>query len=524
MKKTSQYKFSLLPVLDSSPRRTLASVVIACALAGVTTSALANKANDTLVYAVGLEPENVSPYHNNVREGIILSHLAWDTLIHRDMETGEYLPLLATSWKWEDSTHLLFTLRKGVTFHNGDAFSAADVAFTFNYVTSPESKIVTRQNVDWIDHAEQVDDYTVRLVLKQPFPAALEYLSGPTPIFPEKYFKSVGIEGFAKAPIGTGPYKITEVLSGEGANLERYEGYFEGGPIKKPAIGKIEFRVIPDPDARLAQLMTGAIDWTWRVPSDQADEMKMMPNLQVISSETMRVGYLAMDTSSEALKDSPFRNKLVREAVNYAVNREGLANELVRGGSRAIYTPCFPSQFGCDVSAAKKYPYDPAKAKALLAEAGYPNGFQTDFYAYRDMDLAEAVLGDLRAVGITSKMHMLTYAALRKEQRSGNVPLAFQTWGSYSVNDASAMISVYFNGGADDINRDQEVKALLDAADTNVDPAIRKQNYSAAIKKITEEAFWAPMFSYSSNYAFSKELNFTAYPDELPRFVESSWK
>jgi peptide/nickel transport system substrate-binding protein len=210
--------------------------------------------------------------------------------------------------------------------------------------------------------------------------------------------------------------------------------------------------------------------------------------------------------------------------VNYAINREGLANELVRGGSRPIYTPCFPTQFGCDTAAAKKYDYNPEKAKALLAEAGYPDGFETDFYAYREMDLAEAMLGDLRAVGIKVKLHMLTYAALRKEQRSGNVPIAFQTWGSYSVNDASAMISVYFKGGADDLSRDKRVISLLEVADSSVDPVIRKENYSAAIKIISEEAYWAPMFSYSSNYAFSNDLNFTAYPDELPRFVESSWK
>lgn len=504
--------------------RTLISAFITCSLLGVAAPAMANKADDTLVFAASLEPENVSPYHNNAREGIILSRLAWDTLIYRDPSTSEYQPMLATSWEWEDPTHILFTLRKGVTFQNGDAFTADDVVFTFNYVNTPEAKVVTKQNVNWIDRAEKVDDYTVRVILKQPFPAALEYLSGPTPIYPAKYFQEVGIEGYSKAPIGTGPYKITEVMSGEGVNLERYENYFSESPVKKPAISKIQFRVITDPDARLAQLMTGAIDWTWRVPSDQADELRAVPSLNVISSETMRVGYLAMDTFSAQQKDSPFQNKLVREAVNYAINRDALANELVRGGSRPIYTPCFPTQFGCDVSAAKKYPYDPEKAKALLAEAGYPNGFETEFYAYREMDLAEAMLGDLRAVGINVKLNMLTYAALRKEQRSGNVPIAFQTWGSYSVNDASAMISVYFKGGADDMTHDKKVISLLEQADSNVDPKIRQGSYSEAIKTITEEAYWAPMFSYSSNYAFSSDLNFTAYPDELPRFVESSWK
>lgn len=507
-----------------APRLTILSSMFVCTLTALSNSVFANKADDTLVYASNVEPENVSPYHNNVREGVILSHLAWDTLLYRDPKTGEYKPELATSWKWEDDTHLLLMLRKGVKFQNGDAFSADDVVFTFNYMTSPESKVVTRQNIDWVDHAEKVDDDTVRLVLAKPFPAALEYLSGPTPIYPEKYFKKVGLEGYAKAPIGTGPYTITKIINGQSVELERNESYFTGGPIQKPAIGKIKFVVIPDPDARLAQLLTGAIDWTWRVPSDQADEMRMMPDLQVISGETMRIGYLTMDTTSTTMPDSPFKNPLVREAVSYAIDRDSIANHLVRGGSHALYAPCFPEQFGCDASAAKQYPYDPEKAKALLAEAGYPKGFKTDFYAYRDMDYAEAILGNLRAVGIVGQMHFLTYAALRKEQRAGNVPIAFQTWGSYSVNDISASTSVFFKGGADDLAHDEKVMSWLEKGDMTVDPAMRKEAYSKAIKRITEEAYWVPMFTYSSNYAFTKDLNFTPYPDELPRFTEASWK
>ena len=112
--------------------------------------ALAGKANDTLVYASDTEPENVSPYHNSAREGVILARNVWDTLIYRDPKTGTYQPMLATAWKWVDPVTLEVTLREGVTFHNGDAFSAEDVAFTFNYVLTPEARTVTKQNVDWM--------------------------------------------------------------------------------------------------------------------------------------------------------------------------------------------------------------------------------------------------------------------------------------------------------------------------------------------------------------------------------------
>lgn len=500
------------------------SLAIAGIFAAGSHSALAGKDNDTLVYASNSWPENISPYHSNLREGVILSHLAWDTLVYRDPKSGDYLPMLATEWEWKDSTHLVFKLREGVKFQNGDDFTAADVAFTFNYALSPESKIVTLQNVSWIKQVNKLDEYEVEFELKQPFPAALEYLAGPLPIYPEKYFNEVGLLGFNKAPIGTGPYQIVKVTNGEEVEMVRNPDYFKQSPIGTPDIGTLKFVLIPDGDTRLAQLMTGQVDWIWRVPSDQADQLKMMPNLSVLSSETMREGFITLNSQDATTEDSPFTKLKVRQAINYALNRDGLAHELVRGGSRPLYTPCFTEQFGCNPDAAVQYPYNPEKAKQLLAEAGYPDGFSTDLYAYRDRDYAEAIIGDLRKVGIIAKLHYMNYSALRNEMRAGKVPMSYQTWGSYSINDASAIISVYFKGGADDQDKDPQVKEWLEIADTSVDPKERQAYYDKAIKRITENAYWAPAFSYTSNYAFTSDLNFSAYPDELPRFWEASWK
>jgi peptide/nickel transport system substrate-binding protein len=500
----------------------LTAVGVLCALA--MNSAWAGKANDTLVYASDTAPENISLYHNNAREGVILAHLIWDTLIYRDPDTGEFKPMLATDWKWEDSTHLVLSLRQGVTFQNGDPFTADDVAFTFNYALSPESKTVTLQNIEWIKKVEKIDPYKVRFELKQPFPAALEYLSGPLPVYPEKYFKQVGLEGFSKAPIGTGPYKVTQVVSGQSVSLDKNPTYFKDSPEGQPNIGHIKFEVIPDADTRLAQLMTGDVDWIWRVSPDQSDNLKTMPNLSVLSSETMRVGFLTMNSRGTDQPNSPFTKLQVRQAVSYAINRKGMAESIIRGGSRPLYAPCFPAQFGCETNAAVTYDYNPEKAKQLLTAAGYPDGFETDIYAYRDRDYAEAIIGDLRKVGIRAKLHYQNYAALRDELRAGKVPLSFQTWGSYSINDASAFIGVYFKGGADDDAKDPETMGWVSKADTSIDPAVRKDLYSKAIHKITENVYSVPLFSYTSNYAFTSDLNFKAYPDELPRFNSSSWK
>ncbi len=503
--------------------RLLASTIIAAAML-IPAAAMAGKADDTLVYASDSEPENVSPYHNNLREGVILSRHAWDTLIYSDPADGKYKPYLATSWTWTDPKTLDLDLRQGVKFHNGDSLTADDVVFTFNYVQTPAAKVVTKQNVDWIKSAEKLGDYKVRIHLKEPFPAALEYLSGPTPIYPAKYFQAVGLEGFAKAPIGSGPYRITAVNTGKGVRLERFDGYFADSPIPKPKIAKLEFRVMPDSESRVAALMTGAIDWTWRVPHDQAMAMKSAPGLSVLSAESMRIGYIGFDSRGTSSAEAPFKDLRVRQAVAMAIDRKSLVDNLVGGGSNVMHAACFPSQTGCDPNAVTKYEYNPRKAKELLAEAGYPQGFKTEIQAYRERDYAEAIMGYLKAVGIDARLNFLKYAAMRENQRAGTVPLVFNTWGSFSVNDASASTGVYFKGGDDDTAKDPEVIKTLTEADATVDPDARKAMYRTALKRISDQLYWLPLFSYSTDYVFTDKLAFQAYPDELPRFYLSSWK
>lgn len=490
----------------------------------LTMAAHAGKANDTLVYASDNEVESVSPYHNNLREGVILANMAWDTLIYRDPKTGAYKPHLATAWKWESPTALLLTLRPGITFHNGDAFTADDVVYTFNVVNGADAKIATRQNTDWIKNVDKVGDLQVRINLKTPFPAALEYLAGPTPIYPGAYFKKVGLEGFSKAPIGTGPYKITAVVPGQGVTMVKNPAYYKDSPVGQPKIGTVKFVVVRDPEARAAQLMTGAIDWIWRVPADQAESMKAMPQISVLSGETMRVGFMSINNAGNTPGAAPFKDVRVRQAVNYAINRKGFADSLVRGGSQPVYSPCFRTQIGCETAKVVKYEYNPTKAKELLAQAGYADGFDTDLWAYREREYAEALVGDLRKVGIRARLHFVQYPALRTEQRSGRAALTFQAWGSYSINDASAFAGNFFKGGPDDTAKDPQVIALLQTADASVDKADRLGKYSQALERISKEAMWAPIFSYSTNYAFTKDLKFEAQPDELPRFVQASWK
>ncbi|MFT6773098.1 MAG: peptide/nickel transport system substrate-binding protein [Paracoccaceae bacterium] len=485
--------------------------------------ALADKSNDTLRVAYTKELENVDSYFNSSREGVVLQRAIWDGLIYRDPETNEYKGNLATSWKWIDEKTLELKLREGVKFHNGDDFDADDVVATVNFVAKEENGVKTQRNVNWMDHAEKIDAFTVRIITKEVFPAAIEFLSGPVSMYPAEYYAKVGPSGMGLKPVGTGPYKVVDVVPGQHFVLERYEGYHDS-PKGRPSIANVDIRTIPDVNTQLAELFSGSVDMLWQVPADQAEKMAAMSDRFTVSNEsTMRVGYLAMDAAARSsMNPNPYTNLKVRQAINHAIDRKALVDNLLKGKSKVVWTACFPSQFGC-AQDVEEYPYDPAKAKALLAEAGYPDGFTTEFYAYRDRAYAEAITSYLNAVGIKTDFRMLQYSALRDLNMKGEAPLSFQTWGSYSINDASAMVSQFFKHGSLDTSRDDQVLADLDVADSATDPEKRIEYYRKALQRIATEAYWAPMFSYNTNYVSTKEVSYTPTADEVLRFTDMSW-
>ena len=501
------------------------TVFAATLLAGLLAAggALAGKRDNSVRFAANQVPESLDAYFNNVRIGVILAHHIWDHLVYRDPKSGQYRPSLATAWRWVDSQTLEFDLRRGVTFHNGEAFDADDVVYTLNYVSKPENKSTTQQNVNWIAEAVKVEQYKVRIRTKKPFPAALEYLAGPVVIYPNEYYAKAGPRGMSEKPVGSGPYKVVEHQPGRLVRMQRNADYFKDSPRPQPTIERLELRLIPDQNTQMAELMGGGLDWIYNVTPDQAKQMKAVPNLAVASGETMRIVFLTMATR-EGTPVPQFKDIRVRKAINHAIDRQAMLKTVVGDTARVLHTQCFPGQFGCTDEGAQRYAYDPAKAKALLAEAGYPNGFEVDLYAYRERPQTEAMIGYLRAVGIRANLRYMQYAAMRDALREGKAGFAHQTWGSFSVNDVSASTPVYFKFEADDLTRDQKVRELLDAGDNSVNPGVRQAAYKHALLRIAEQAYTVPLYSLPVYYAYVKELEFKPYPDEIPRFWETRWK
>ena len=218
-----------------------------------------------------------------------------------------------------------------------------------------------------------------------------------------------------------------------------------------------------------------------------------------------------------------FTDTRVRQAVLHAINRDSIVKNLVGPGSVIPAGPCHPEQFGCADDIAK-YDYNPDKAKKLLAEAGYPQGFDFDFYGYRDRDVIEAMIGDLAKVGMRARLNFMQYVAFLDSMRQGKAPIGHATWGSNSIPDISAIAAHFFSGGPDDTAKDPEVIKGIAAADSLVDPEKRKAAWRTVLDRIQTEAYWMSLFTYTKYQAWSKDLSYTPTSDEIPQFYAAKWK
>jgi peptide/nickel transport system substrate-binding protein len=495
-----------------------------CAVLGtLSTPAFAGKADDTLNAAFLGEVATLDNYKETGREGLILARLIYDSLLSKDFATGGFKPELAESYKIVDDKTIDFELRKNVKFHDGEPMTADDVVYTLNLVSSKDYNARYQIAVSWIESAEKLGDYSVRLHMKAPNPLALEMLAGNLPIYPKAYYEKVGTAGMGVKPVGTGPYKLVDAIPGSRYVFERFDDYYAGSPKGAARIKRLIVRILPEANTQYAELLNGGLDWIWRVPPDDAKNLARRPNVEVQQTEIMRFAYIAFNPNFDGGK-SPLADVRVRRAMNYAVNRAAIVRALIGKVSRVMTTPCFPKQFGCTTDVAK-YDYDPAKAKTLLAEAGYPNGFSTELVVSAMPRIqAEAISADLAKVSIKVAVNEQQYAPATTSWREGRSQMVMRNWGSYGVADSGLSTGQYFSGNPDDIYRDPELVGPLLDANSSPDQARRDAIYQAAAKRVADQAYWLPLWSYNVTTAQNKDLEITMNPDEFVDFFRAHWK
>jgi len=373
-----------------------------------------------IVVAQTLEPTTIDP---NMDTLILIQNIManmFDPLVQFDAEM-ELRPALAESWMVKDPLTYEFKLRQGVAFHNGQGLTSADVKYTVEWILDEANKSKQVRYFKYIDTVETPDDYTVVVKLKEPYAPMLSNLSMLW-IVPKKTIEEIGREEFAKHPIGTGPYEFVEWLKDQRLVMEAYEGYWRG----VPKVQRLVWRNIPETSTRLAELRTGGVDIAIRVPVAQSELLEKDPNVNVVSVPTLRTKWVTLNTWNP-----PFNDKRVRQALSYAINKEEIVGALYEGNAHITGQPYAPAVLGFNPDI-EPYPYDPDKAKALLAEAGYPDGFE----AVLDVDEpvheepAQALAGQLAKIGINVKV---------------NIGDPDQLWEKFLAKEAESMYMMHCN-------------------------------------------------------------------------------
>jgi peptide/nickel transport system substrate-binding protein len=359
-----------------------------------------------------------------------------DALV-KPMPAGENTPSLAESWtQSKDGLTYEFVLRKGVKFHNGDPVTGEDVKFSFDRYKGAGAKLLK----DRLREVEVVDPGRVRFHLKEPWPDFMTFYgtsaTGAAWIVPKKYVERVGEDGFKKAPIGAGPYKVVSFNPGVDLVMEAFDGYWR----KVPSVKRLVFRSMPDETTRAAALKAGDVDIVYLLSGPTAQEVKRTPGLRLAAA--MPPGVVFLDLPEQWDPKSPWHDRRVRLAASYALDRDALNQAETLGLSHPT-GGLIPRV----LDFARAYPpppHDLAQAKKLLAEAGYPNGFDagdlTPFPPF--FSLAEAIGGYLQSAGIRTRLRTMERATFLTAWREHKLRGVIMGLGAPAGN-AATRIEVY---------------------------------------------------------------------------------
>jgi peptide/nickel transport system substrate-binding protein len=448
-----------------------------------------------------------------LRESATIVDNIFDTLVMRD-KNMKLVPGLATSWTAIDDTTWEFKLRPGVKFHDGEAFDAEAVKFTLDRVLDPAAKSPTVSYIRTIDSVTVVDPLTVRIKTKGADPLLPTRMSRyPAYIVPPKYVKEVGNDKFATHPVGTGPYKFVEFVPDQHVILEANKDYWRGAP----SIDKVTWRAIPDETARVTALLTGEVDLIENVPVDIAPMVKDSPNADLVQVKNGGLTiYLGL-----VMNEKPLDNVKVRQALNMAIDRKTIVANILQGMASPRGTQVGAADFGYkDLPVT---PYDPAKAKALLTEAGFPNGFsikmQSTHRYMKDGEVAQAIAQEFGDIGVKVNQEVLDWSVYTQQvPRKG--PIFMLGWGSTQTLDADAAVYAIFKSGEPYSTASiPQLDKLLDESRSVVDPVSREKVIGQIQDLAAEQVPVIPLYQEDALYGKAKSVTFDGRPDaRIPVF------
>ena len=493
--------------------RAFASCLAVAALLALSGAARADKAHDTLRFAVDQPIRLLDGYLTPNPEADLVDRALYDTLVGYDVATRTYHGQLAESWTQIDDKTMEFKLRHGVKFHDGVEMTADDVIYSFQYAMDPKVNFLFKDSrFGWIDHVDKIDNYTIRVTAKQPTAIMLARLWSAPEILPMHIHAKLEDKAtFGLHPVGTGAYKLQSYEPASGnIVLTKNPDYNWGGYEPAGKIGRIEVSTIPDAQTRMAKMMVGDLDLIFNVDYTQAKEMVAAnPNDQIVLAPTVSFSYILFDTADRS-GIHVFKDKRVREAFLRAINIKGIRDALLPpeyAAKPAMQAMCHPEHVACTWSEAP-VSYDPAKAKELLKEAGVGDGFEVQIWTWGPAkDSAEAVAGDLRKIGIRASVNATTINVFQTARGEGKINLQVTQWDNGGgAPDVDTTAQFFYAPSTRNYINDPELTQLTTDGGRELDPQKREAIYKKLFDKVTDERYAMPVLEFPAVMVLSKDL------------------
>jgi peptide/nickel transport system substrate-binding protein len=497
------------------------------ALVAAANPALAQKSADTLRLAVNEPYRSMSPYHYPQSEGSFVSRTIFQTVIGYDARKRDFVPIVAKAWKRIDDTTLDFELFDDIAFHSGNKLTADDVVYTLKYTADPKVNLQFKPRYTWFKDIEKTGPYSFRVRGIEPNSTDLAHFAFRAHVFDSKVHAAMDdAEDYGRrSPVGSGPFAVANFDRNKGATLERAAN-FKKNPYERAPVKKIEAIFLPDEQTRVAHLIAGSIDVFSNVSPDNAAALAQRPGLAVTATDTLTVLWMHLDAVGRAGK-AELKDPRVRRAMFMAIDRDAIIQHVIPGGSIAkrMNAMCFDAMLACGY-AVQAPAYDPAGARKLLVEAGYPNGF--DFVLdsqERSKSIAEAIGGMLQKVGIRTSISAHPSVTMQKRWTDGEQQGLVNSAPAATWPDASYMLDLIFSGEARDTVRDAQIIKAYQDGRMVPDAARRQAIYKLAFDRMNELASHLPIASMPDLYAHRGDVRIEPNPltDTLTLVSDVVW-
>ena len=455
---------------------------------------------NTLTWAQGADVTSLDPHQGKETPAVQVNTQIFDTLVTVDPETNEVVPQIAESWEQTDDQTYVFKIREGIKFHDGSDLTAEDVKFSLDRA---RNSAAVSYIVNCIEEVTVDDDHTVTVKTTAPYAPTLRNLAIPFAAIVPKAVVEADENAFIQNPVGSGPYKFVEWNHGDHVTLKAFDDYYAG----KPETENLIMKVIPETSQRTIALETGEVDLAYDLAVNDIPKVNSDDKLTVYEIPSLTCWYVSMNMNKK-----PFDNPKVREAMSMAIDRQTIIDTINAGSGQTADAIIAPAVFGYYSTGVKEY--NPTKAKELLAEAGYPNGFSTTLWVNDNqsrIEMCQAMQAMLLEVGVQCNLEVLEFGSFISRTTAGDHDLAYFGWTTSSGDADYSYYSLEHStqqgaAGNRSFLADPDVDKLIEEARSNTNEEERKELYKELAIKLDEINNNIPVYYSSINVGANKKV------------------